>query len=274
MRVGIIGGTGKMGGFFRGVFERAGHEVMVTGRTTKLHNQDLVEKSDVIVVSVPIHTTVPLIRDIAPYLKKDQLICDLTSLKEGPVNAMLTSAAEVIGFHPMFGPGVTSLKGQTILACPSRVRPASFQRLASIFRDQGARVVVTTPEEHDRLMAIVQALVHYSTLCMAETMRLMGTDIMKALECTSPIYRIEMGLIGRLLNQDPDLYGDMLTMNPHVPPVIHAFGEATTHLRSIIEQGDMQQFREMFSDNATTFESYQNSAVKETDDLIEFLVNR
>lgn len=274
MRVGIIGGTGKMGGFFRHVFEKAGHEVLVTGRTTPLTNQDLVQQSDIIVVSVPIHTTIPVIQDIAPYLEKGQVVCDLTSLKEGPVNAMLASAADVIGFHPMFGPGVTSLKGQTIISCPARVHPAIYEHIVSIFRNQGASVVVTTPEEHDRLMAIVQALVHYSTLCLAETIRVTGTDIMKALECMSPIYRIEMGLIGRLLNQDPDLYGDILSMNPYVPPVIDAFGKAVIRLRDMIECGDAQQFRNMFTTNAATFESYRESAVRETDALINFLVNR
>ena len=70
MIVGIIGGTGKMGNFFRGVFERAGHEVRVSGRKTDLTNARLAQESDIVIVSVPIRATVPVIEEIAPLDRK------------------------------------------------------------------------------------------------------------------------------------------------------------------------------------------------------------
>ena len=42
MKVGIIGGTGKMGRLFSGVFERAGHEVACSGRNTRVTAMDIV----------------------------------------------------------------------------------------------------------------------------------------------------------------------------------------------------------------------------------------
>ncbi|MFY9545509.1 MAG: prephenate dehydrogenase/arogenate dehydrogenase family protein, partial [Candidatus Methanoculleus thermohydrogenotrophicum] len=115
MLAGIIGGTGQMGRFFAGVFEEAGWEVVVSGTKTPRTNQDVAEMADLVMVSVPIRATVGVIREVAPLLSEEQIFCDLTSLKVEPVRAMLASRAEVIGLHPMFGPGAVSLRGQTIV---------------------------------------------------------------------------------------------------------------------------------------------------------------
>jgi prephenate dehydrogenase len=274
MIVGIIGGTGKMGTFFKGVFEKAGYTTLVSGRKTILTNHNVAARADLIIVSVPIHATVEVINEIAPLLTERHVICDLTSLKVMPIEAMLRSRAQVLGLHPMFGPTVTSLTGQTIVATPARVDEATLDRVLSIFINQGARIVTTTPEEHDRIMAIVQGLTHFSTLCMAETMRLLDVDIARALNFTSPIYRIEMDLIGRLLSQDPDLYGGILQMNPSVPAVIAAFHEAVERLSEITKGKQRDHFTTFFDKNVAKFSAYSDEAHEETDALIEFMVRR
>src|SRR5512136_937942 len=139
MKVGIIGGTGRMGRFFGGVFSRAGYEVMVCGRRKESSCREIAEQCPVVMVSVPIRETVPVIQKIAPLLTKDQLLCDLTSLKAGPVAAMLESSASVIGLHPMFGPSAPSLKGQTIIATTSRVSPERAASFLSVFEREGAK---------------------------------------------------------------------------------------------------------------------------------------
>jgi len=59
-------------------------------------------------------------------------------------------------------------------------------------------------------MLFVQGLTHYVTLCMADSIRRLGMDIAATKEFTSPVYQIELSLVGRLLSQDPDLYADIL----------------------------------------------------------------
>ena len=70
MKAGIIGGTGKMGRLFVPIFERAGYDVLVSGRSTPLSNNRLAELCDIVIVSVPIHDTVRVIGEIAPVLTK------------------------------------------------------------------------------------------------------------------------------------------------------------------------------------------------------------
>ncbi|MDD1678369.1 MAG: prephenate dehydrogenase/arogenate dehydrogenase family protein [Methanomicrobiales archaeon] len=273
MRVGIVGGTGKMGAFFKKVWEAEGHQVQVSGRNTACTSVDLARSSDMVVVSVPIRRTVEVIDNIAPILTEGQIFCDLTSLKMKPVEAMLRSSAEVIGLHPMFGPTVASLRGQTVIACPERCSPDTEQAVLGTFINQGARVIRATPEGHDRMMAVIQGLTHFSTLCLAESMRRTGIDIVTALRCTSPVYRIEMGVIGRLLGQDPDLYADILTLNPFIPPVIEELRQALQNLEEVVRRGDQESFRSFFLRNAEAFACDRERATRETDAIIEFLVN-
>jgi prephenate dehydrogenase len=212
-----------------------------------------------------------VIREIAPLLREDQVICDLTSLKVAPVQAMLASRAEVMGLHPMFGPAVAGLRNQTIIATPARCREETAERLYRIFRAEGARVTVTTPEAHDRMMAVIQGITHFSTLCMAGAMRTLGTDIGEALACTSPVYRIQLGLIGRLLGQDPALYADILQMNPASGLALSAFEQAVRDLRGCVASGDPAAFEEFFRDTAARFRDYSPRATEETDRIIGFL---
>lgn len=272
--MGIIGGTGKMGSFFRDVFARAGCEVAVCGRRTEVRDVDLARACDLVVVSVPIRETVNVIRSVAPYLTGDQVLCDLTSLKVAPVRAMLESRAKVVGLHPMFGPSAASLEGQTIIATPARCDRETLEEILGIFRSQGARVTITTPEEHDRMMAVVQALTHHLTLVMAGTMRRLGMKPEETMPYTSPVYQIEMFLAGRLLSQDPDLYADILMLNPGVPEVLSACNEEFARLCSVVAERDAEAFRRVFLEDSAHFGEYCRVAAEESDRLIAAMVGR
>ena len=123
------------------------------------------------------------------------------------------------------------------------------------------------------MMAVIQGLTHFVTLAKAEAIRRTGADIAESLRFTSPIYRIEMGLVGRILAQDAGLYGDILQMNPAVPEVLARFEEAVRALREIVESGDADRFQEFFAANAAHYASYLESATEETDDLINHVVS-
>jgi prephenate dehydrogenase len=274
MKAGIIGGTGKMGRFFTPVFERAGYEVLVSGRSTPLTNHDLAEQCDLVIVSVPIHDTVRVIDDISPVLTREQILCDFTSLKTAPVAAMLKSDARVIGLHPLFGPTVPSLRNQTIIVCPARAEDHIVQSFLSLFSHEGAQCTVTTPEHHDRMMAVVQGLTHFVTLCMAESVRRLGIDIESTRAFTSPVYQIELSLVGRLLSQDPSLYADILQENPFVPEVLSVCTSSAEVLTGIVTSGDPVQFREFFEANSRHLGTYCDEGMKTTDALIEYMVNR
>lgn len=274
MKLGIIGGTGKMGRLFAKVFEKAGYEVLVSGRKTAVTATGIAEQCDIVIVSVPIRDTVKVIEEIAPLMRADQLLCDFTSLKVKPVAAMLESKADVVGLHPMFGPTVKSIRNQTIIVCPARAGKERLASLIRVFESQGAVCTIATPEEHDRTVAVVQGLTHFVTLCVAETVRRLGVDLHKTEPFESPVYQIELSLVGRLLSQDPCLYADILQQNPYVPEVLAACRHSAADLAEIVASKDPEKFREFFEQNSRHLGSYCEEGQKTTDALIECMVNR
>jgi prephenate dehydrogenase len=143
-----------------------------------------------------------------------------------------------------------------------------------IFRAEGARCTLATPEEHDRMMAVVQGLTHYVTLCMADSIRRLGMDIEETREYTSPVYQIELSLVGRLLSQDPDLYADILQQNPYVPEVLEACKSSAGDLATIVGSHDPELFRAFFEKNSRHLGASCDEGQKITDTLIDCMVNK
>jgi len=273
MKVGIIGGTGGMGSLFARVFRDAGHDVIISGRRTEITNEDIAKTADIVVISVPIRDTISVIETLLPFLSQNQLITDLTSLKSEQVKAMLKSSARVIGLHPMFGPSIGSINGQTIVATPARCNKEDFDLLRSIFEDEGARVTVTNPEDHDRMMAVIQGLTHFKALLLAGTMRRLSISPADTEPYISPIYRIETGIAGRILSQNPDLYCDILCLNPYIPSVLNACLITAREIDEIISKGNSDAFSTEFLASREWFGVFCEQAQKETDDLILSMVH-
>ncbi len=262
-----------MGTFFRRIFEDEGWDVEVTGSRSRARNVEVAGRSEIVMVSVPIRVTAGVIGEIAPAMGPHQLLCDLTSLKIGPVTAMLGSRADVLGLHPMFGPSVSSLRGQTIVVTPARCRGGLCRELLDLFERRGARITCSTPEEHDRMMAVIQVMTHFATLSLAEGIRLLGTDLHRAFEFTSPVYRLELGLIGRLLGQDPELYCDMIRENPFSGDALECFSRGVEMLRSSLAEREREAFIRIFRTDAEKFAEYIPWATEQTDLLIRAMVD-
>jgi prephenate dehydrogenase len=87
----------------------------------------------------------------------------------------------------------------------------------------------------------------------------------------SPVYRIELGLVGRLLAQDPALYGPILRRNPHVPAVLEAARTALEELADAAADPGPGAFVRLFEEDAALFAPYAAAATAETDRLIRCL---
>ncbi len=137
---------------------------------------ELAERCRIVIVSVPIAATAEVIRQVGPLLPDDSLLMDFTSLKEEPVREMLAATqAEVIGCHPLFGPDCPSLEGQNVILCPGRGN-VWLAWLEAFFAKGRARITLTNPKEHDRMMSLVQGLTHLETLLMGLTLKDSGVD--------------------------------------------------------------------------------------------------
>jgi prephenate dehydrogenase len=266
MRIAIIGGSGEFGRLFARLFRDEGHEVLITGRNPEKgaevarelgvrflgDNREAAAWSEVTVISVFIENTVEVIREVAPHLSPGSLLMDVTSVKVEPCRAMAEAApegVEIIGTHPMFGPRVRSIEGLTFILTP--IRAERWEKFLLDFLERHkARVVITTPEEHDRIMSLVQGLTHFTYIATAATLEELEVDVPYSRKFASPIYELMLDLIARIVGQSPRLYASIQMHNPLVGRVHEAFLRQTETLKRIIEEKDVEAFRRVMISSA------------------------
>jgi prephenate dehydrogenase len=229
--IGIIGGTGGMGKWFASFFQREGYPVEVSGRRTGPDAGQMAEHCPVVMVSVPMEATDQVIRTVGPLMKSDSLLVDLTSLKVAPVRAMLESSiSEVIGLHPLFA------------VCPARgERWLSWLKV--IMERNGAILVETTPEEHDKMMALVQALNHFNNLMLGLTLAGQDVSLEELQRFSTPLFRDRLDHLNRIISH-PELYAGLIAGNPRTGNLLSLYERNLAELQGLICQGDINALKE------------------------------
>jgi len=236
--IGIVGGTGGIGKWFATFFAGEGYPVHVTGRSMGMPLPELADRCRVVIVSVPIAATIDAIRRVGPHLPEESLLMDFTSLKEEPVREMLkATAAEVVGCHPLFGPDCPSLAGENVILCPGRGE-RWLKRMEGLFTKGGARVTVTTPAEHDRMMSLVQGLTHLETILMGLTLRDAGVEASALDTFSTPVFRTRQAIVGKVFGARPELYAGLIAGNGNMPKILEIYEKNLSALKSLILAGD------------------------------------
>ena len=272
VKITIIGGYGGMGQFFAKLFIRLGHSVIVTGRDPKKgekaekelgvkymrDNKKAAQEADVVIVTVPIDYTINTIEEIGPYIKDGSVFMDFTSIKEEPCRAMLESTSpgvDVIGTHPMFGPRVESLDGQVVVLAPMRLNSSFwFEWIRNILVPENARVIESQPEHHDKVMAVVQGLTHFTYIAIAKTLMDMDFDIKDSRKFASPIYGLMLDMIGRIVGQDPNLYASIQMENPRIPQIHDSFLYAAGEISKMVKNKEHDDFVKMMAQSARHYD--------------------
>ena len=270
----LVGGHGGMGRFLAREFTNRGHTVDLLDRGEEERLAASVWSADIVVVCVPMGVALEVVSEVAPLMRPDALLCDINSLKMEVCEAMGRLAnSEVLGLHPMFGPTVDSFLRQKVVVCDIKSGP-----LGAWFRQElghmGAELVESDPLTHDRMMAVVQVLVHFNTLVTGEALRRSGASIEESLAFTSPIYRLELAFIGRLFAQKPDLYAEILMRNPVGGEMRAHFLEAASAVNQAVAEGDRQAFVSLFRGAGESFADFGQEAMRISDDLIARLVSQ
>ncbi len=272
--VAVIGGRGRIGSLLVGLFADLGHRVLVADVDTELAPVEAAAVADVTVISVPIEATEGVIRAVGPHVRPESLLMDVTSVKSAPVRAMLESTeASVVGTHPMFGPSVHTLQGQRVVLCRGR-GDTWADWVARTLTARGLVITEATPEQHDRVMSVVQVLNHFQTQVLGLTVARLGMPLDETLPFTSPAYLLELYVAARHFAQSPALYGSIEMRNPRTGEVTAAFGEAARELAEVLAAGDHARFDALFDEVRQFFGPFTAEALEQSSFLIDRIVER
>ena len=273
----ILGGTGQTGSWFARYFKEKGFDVAIWGPSGRVEVAERlgvryawemmaeVERSDIVLVSVLIDKTVEMIHQVASRMHPGSLIMDVTSIKSEPVKAMAAWApegVEVLGTHPMFGPTMPGLRGQTIILTPAEGRTGKWLSFIQLlFQSDGAHVEVLDAEEHDRIMAVVQALTHFAYIGIGSALRALDFDVQRSRRFMSPVYEIMLDFVGRILDQDPELYASIQN-NPKAAAVRQTFIAECMRLSEKADAGDNKGFKKIMAEAARHYGKTHEALVR------------
>ena len=270
----IVGGLGEMGGFFARNFSRAGCDVRIIDHDDWPAAAERSSAAQLALLAVPIEATAEAARRLARFLPADCVLADVTSVKTEAMTAMLAAhRGPVVGLHPLFGPLTQSLDKQVVIATAGRDGEACnwvVEQLA----DWGAVVVWADAEEHDRIMAVVQALQHFATFAFGRFLRQQQVDLPRSLECSSPIYRLEMGMVGRLFAQNPSLYAEIIFGSDARRRLLEDYLASMAECAAMVADGDKAAFIREFREVTRWFGPFADQAMRESAFLIERLIER
>ncbi|MCZ7380238.1 MAG: prephenate dehydrogenase [Candidatus Methanoperedens sp.] len=282
MKILIIGGTGETGRFFAKFYKKHGFDVAIWGINKKkdvalelgvqfAENLDEeIKSSDVVMISVPINITEKTIEEIAPKMRAGSLLMDITSIKKGPIEAMIKHApqdVEILGSHPMFGPSIPDIRGQIVIFTPIDGRCAKwFPVIRNLYENNGAHIEIMGAAAHDKMMAVVQGLTHFAYISIGAVFRELEFDVANSRRFMSPMYDIMLDLVGRILGQNPYLYA-MIQMNPEVAKVHRAYIEECNLLADIVKKKDVEGFVGLMKKASAHFGDTE-SALRRSEKLI------
>lgn len=234
-----------MGRVYAPVFEKAGHEVYITGRESKITPVEAAKICDLTIVSVDIPNTQDVIRRVAPY---SPALMDFTSVKTYPLRWMEEFAGkntEICGGHPNHG-FVDSIEGKVFLSCPTESTGERCRAALSAIRKSGAQVEEITPKENDLYMNGIATLGR--TLCLDIYTKLLqreNVDLDWFYRICPPPTKVVLDFIARQVAGDNDMmYCSMEEYNPYAKRIKRSLLRCA---RSVIARGmPPREIREMY----------------------------
>lgn len=265
----LIGGSGQMGQFFAQQLTQAGHTVNTLGRKDWQRAERLLADADLVLICVPTAQVQAVVSRAVVYLSPGCAIADLTSTKTAEVAAMLSfHAGPVLGLHPMFGPGTQSFLSQNVGVCVGRY-PAAFDWLLDLMSAGGASLSYCEPSDHDRTMATVQAMRYFSALGVGVFLTQEDADIAQSLALASPLYRLMLNQVSRLLGQNPTLYLEIMLSSAESRDTIERLARTYSHLAHLVTTRQTTALEEIFESARSTFASENERALSESNYIIE-----
>jgi chorismate mutase/prephenate dehydrogenase len=231
----VIGGAGKMGGWFVQFMQSQGFDVQVAdpaGGTAVAAVADWrtfadLDVFDYIVVATPLGTSDAILAGLA--LRKPRgVVFDLGSLKS-PLRAGLTALADagvkVTSLHPMFGPGTELLSGRHVVF----IDLGNAEALAAaraLFAPTMAEQVVMSLDEHDRLIAYVLGLSHALNIAFFTALAESGEAAPRLARMSSTTFDAQLDVAATVSEESPELYYEIQALNDYGAESLQALSGA------------------------------------------------
>ncbi len=243
MKIGVYG-LGRFGSFWAGCIARYSEDVEVVAYSRNEHpvpdgvrlaSEDEVLSSDMIFFCVAISSFESVLRRVSGKIGKNSIVMDTCSVKTYPAkwmkNYLADSGCHIIATHPMFGPDSArnGVEGLPMVLCPVDGEDETFRMVKRFFRKWKVKVLVLTPEEHDRQAAYSQGVTHF----IGRTLKQLGIE--STLIGTKGFNSL-LAIMEQTCNDPLQLFYDLQRFNPYTWKMRMELSEAFDKVESQVEE--------------------------------------
>ena len=256
LRIAVVGGAGKMGNWMVNTLRGYGNAVFsIDPAVENGYSMKDCGMVDVVIVSVPIHATPGVLRELDGICGEDTLIFDLSSLKTPVIDTLkdMAKRRKVSSIHPMFGPSAPSLFGRNIIVCDCGNKEAVKEAVA-LFDDRGGNIRVMDVTDHDRYMSYVLGLTHAVNIALFTVLDRSGFTFDDLQTVASTTFNKGLDANRSVASEDPELYYEIQHMNVNRVEMWKLFCKAVTDLEEASLSDDPEKFRELMEAGRTYFE--------------------
>lgn len=238
----LVLGAGKMGSFFIDLLS-FDHEVAICEKDVKrmrfTYNcqrfADLEEirqfKPELVINAVTLKYTIAAFEEVMPFLPKDCIISDISSVKTGLKDFYEKTGHPYVSTHPMFGPTFANLQQlseeNAIIINEGDYMGRIFFK--DLYQKLGLNIYEYSFDEHDRTVAYSLSIPFVSTFVFAA--------VMKHQDAPGTTFKRHMKIAQGVLNEDDYLLQEIL-FNPYTHDQVAQIRTELKELLEIIDNRD------------------------------------
>lgn len=248
----VIGGAGKMGGWFVDFFASQGFATSIAD--TRIDPapgcfRDWREAGfdfDIIVVATPLAVSGRILGELAAS-KPKSLIFDIGSLKtplRDGLEALATAGCRVTSLHPMYGPDTELLSGRHLIFVDVGSAEATADA-KELFAATMVEQLDMGLDDHDRLIAYVLGLSHALNIAFFTALAESGEAAPKLAQLSSTTFDAQLLVAGAVARDNPHLYFEIQKLNKFGLRSLDALCESVLRLRQLVVDDDESGFVRM-----------------------------
>ncbi len=249
----LIGGGGKMGRWFADYLASQGFAIEIADPAGAAagypHIADWTQSAldhELVLVATPLGITRDVLMELARR-RPPGLVFDIGSLKtplRAGLEALVAAGVRTASIHPMFGPDTELLSGRHVLHIDLGDARA-VRETQELFASTMAEQVVTTLDDHDRLIAYVLGLSHALNIAFFTALAGSGEAAPRLARLSSTTFDAQFDVAARVAVESPALYFEIQALNEHGAESLQALSAAVAKLRTLVETGDADGFEQL-----------------------------
>jgi len=247
-KVTVVGAGGQMGQWFTKYFADKGFEVTGFDSENKIPGKWIIQsdslvgailKADYVVLCTPTRRTPEIIRLIAKEMKRGTYLIEISSEKSKVVSSLSKMPAKInpICIHPMFGPGVKTIKGQNIISVPIKDAKKELTVTKSLF--EGANFVTVDAVEHDKKIAVILGLTHLMNLVFANIVS-KDEKMLLTEKMSGTTFRVQKTLAESIMTESPELI-ETIIANPEIRRVAEELWKDIGRLLTAVQESKTEE---------------------------------